>query len=64
MNHVVLSKLNLESTGRYRCEVSEEGPTFATDSAHGDLLVVVLPDAGPQIEGARLRYDQRACMNK
>ena len=32
MNYVTLSPLSLASTGRYRCEVSEEGPTFATDS--------------------------------
>ena len=39
------------STGRYRCEVSEEGPMFATDSAYADLLVVVTPQNGPSISG-------------
>ena len=43
---VTLNYLTLGSTGRYRCEVSEEGPMFATDSAFGDLLVVVVPLAG------------------
>ena len=56
MNYVTLSPLTLASTGRYRCEVSEEGPMFATDSAYGDLLVVVVPDQeGPRIEGANSR---------
>ena len=36
---------------RYRCEVSEEGPMFATDSKYGDLLVVVTPTNGPSITG-------------
>ena len=34
-----------------RCEVSEEAPMFATDSAYGDLLVVVTPKNGPSITG-------------
>ena len=55
MNYVTLSPLSLDSTGRYRCEVSEEGPTFATDSAYGDLLVVVVPLEGPKLIGARSR---------
>ena len=55
MNYVTLSPLTLESTGRYRCEVSEEGPMFATDSAFGDLLVVVVPQKGPRIDGAHHR---------
>ena len=45
----------MESTGRYRCEVSEEGPMFATDSAFDDLLVVVIPSEGPKIVGGKRR---------
>ena len=45
----------MASTGRYRCEVSEEGPMFATDSAFDDLLVVVVPLEGPKIVGANRR---------
>ena len=48
---VYLTHLSQASTGRYRCEVSEEGPMFATDSAYGDLLVVVTPHNGPSITG-------------
>ena len=44
------------SLGRYRCEVSEEGPMFATDSKYGDLLVVVTPQNGPRIDGAQNRW--------
>jgi len=53
---VTLANLVQSTTGRYRCEVSTEGPTFATVSQFGDLLVVVLPNKGPMIAGGKLRY--------
>jgi len=53
---VTLRNLQQKTTGRYRCEVSTEGPTFATESKYGDLLVVALPRGGPTIKGGRLRY--------
>jgi len=53
---VTLTNLVQSTTGRYRCEVSTEGPTFATVSQFGDLLVVVLPKKGPLITGGKLRY--------
>ena len=31
--------------------MSDEAPTFATDSRFGDLLVVVVPQQGPRIQG-------------
>lgn len=37
---VVLQSVNLSTTGRYRCEVSAEAPSFQTVSDHGDLIVV------------------------
>ena len=37
---VTLTDLILASTGRYRCEVSTEAPSFATVSHFGDLIVV------------------------
>ena len=37
---VTLKNLRHSTTGRYRCEVSTEGPTFATESKYGDLMVV------------------------
>ncbi|XP_046387590.1 uncharacterized protein LOC124157130 [Ischnura elegans] len=53
---VVLSSVNLSSTGRYRCEVSAEAPSFQTVSDHGDMVVVALPEEGPRISGGRPRY--------
>ena len=37
-------------------QVSEEAPTFATDSKFGDLLVVVVPRQGPRIVGNHERF--------
>ncbi|XP_037039959.1 uncharacterized protein LOC119076970 isoform X2 [Bradysia coprophila] len=53
---VVLQSVNLSTTGRYRCEVSAEAPSFQTVSDHGDMIVVALPDEGPRITGGRPRY--------
>lgn len=58
ITHVHLVSLATASTGRYRCEVSSEAPVFATDSKFGDLLVVVVPQLGPQIQGAHERYSR------
>ena len=44
-----LTNLSVATTGRYRCEVSTEAPVFRTESKYGDLLVIVLPSAPPQI---------------
>ena len=38
--NVTLISLTLESTGRYRCEVSTEAPSFATVSSYNDMYVV------------------------
>lgn len=53
---VVLNNVNLTSSGRYRCEVSAEAPSFQTVSDHADMTVVVLPDEGPRITGGKARY--------
>lgn len=37
---MVLSNVNLTSSGRYRCEVSAEAPAFQTVSDHADMIVV------------------------
>lgn len=37
---VILQSVNLSTTGRYRCEVSAEAPSFQTVSDHGDMIVV------------------------
>ncbi|XP_046743544.1 uncharacterized protein LOC124409759 [Diprion similis] len=53
---LVLRNVDLSSTGRYRCEVSAEAPSFQTVSDHADMVVVVLPSKGPHISGGRSRY--------
>ncbi|XP_054264601.1 uncharacterized protein LOC128987659 [Macrosteles quadrilineatus] len=53
---VCLIKLTLASTGRYRCEVSAEAPSFQTVSDHGDMQTVAIPKEGPRIIGGRPRY--------
>lgn len=53
---VVLRSVSLQSTGRYRCEVSGEAPSFQTVSGHEDMIVVVTPKHGPQITGGQPRY--------
>ncbi|XP_047120360.1 uncharacterized protein LOC124803224 [Schistocerca piceifrons] len=55
-SRVVLRDLTAATSGRYRCEVSGEAPSFQTVSDHGDLLVVALPEEGPRITGGRPRY--------
>ncbi|XP_067625299.1 uncharacterized protein [Eurosta solidaginis] len=54
---VTLRNVNLQSAGRFRCEVSGEAPSFQTVTEHGDMVVVSLPDQGPpKITGGRPRY--------
>ncbi|XP_066602928.1 uncharacterized protein [Prorops nasuta] len=53
---VVLSSVNLMSSGRYRCEVSAEAPSFQTVSDHSDMKVVALPEEGPIITGKSGRH--------
>lgn len=53
---VHLYNLSIDSTGRYRCEVSGEAPIFPTDSKYGDMLVVLVPQHGPLIQWTKRRY--------
>lgn len=50
---VVLTNVSLKATGRYRCEVSAEAPSFQTVSDHGDMIVV--GECPPQIDSPRIR---------
>lgn len=36
----MLQSVNLSSSGRYRCEVSGEAPSFNTVDGYGDMVVV------------------------
>ncbi|XP_037927259.1 uncharacterized protein LOC119661829 isoform X2 [Teleopsis dalmanni] len=54
---VTLRNVNLQTAGRFRCEVSGEAPSFQTVTEHSDMIVVSLPDQGPpKISGGRPRY--------
>jgi len=53
---VVLRTLELASSGKYRCEVSAEAPSFQTVTNHSSMLTVAPPDEGPRISGGQTRY--------
>jgi len=53
---IILRKVDLATTGMFRCEVSGEAPLFQTAASSNVLVVVDLPDSGPVIEGAAPRY--------
>ncbi|XP_050307679.1 uncharacterized protein LOC126744345 isoform X1 [Anthonomus grandis grandis] len=53
---VVLSSVQLSTSGLYRCEVSGEAPYFDTVTDHAYMTVVALPKSGPEITGGQLRY--------
>ncbi|XP_037883986.1 uncharacterized protein LOC119634113 [Glossina fuscipes] len=54
---IILREVNLQTSGRFRCEISGEAPYFQTITQYGDMVVVALPDQGPpKITGGRLRY--------
>ncbi|XP_050079128.1 uncharacterized protein LOC126565971 [Anopheles maculipalpis] len=55
-SHVMLENVNLFSSGKYRCEVSAEGPSFQTVANNSEMMVVVLPDTDPVISGGYPRY--------
>ncbi|XP_076334762.1 kin of IRRE-like protein 3 [Tachypleus tridentatus] len=54
---VYLNDIDLDSEGRYRCEVSAEAPSFQTVEASKDMQVLVLPTEGPKISGGRAKYN-------
>ncbi|XP_063890099.1 cell adhesion molecule 1-like isoform X2 [Scylla paramamosain] len=53
---VTLRPVSLLSSGKYRCEVSADAPSFHTESRSAEMLVVDLPDRVPTITGGRSRY--------
>ncbi|XP_049871081.1 uncharacterized protein LOC126370285 [Pectinophora gossypiella] len=54
---VHLRDLTLRSRGVYRCEVSEEAPSFHSAQAEGLMEVYYLPREGPRISGHERRYE-------
>ncbi|XP_068244424.1 cell adhesion molecule 2-like [Palaemon carinicauda] len=53
---VVLKSVALATSGRYKCEVLAEAPSFDTLVEHAILTVVDIPQEKPVVEGARERY--------
>ncbi|KAK4288886.1 hypothetical protein Pmani_038115 [Petrolisthes manimaculis] len=53
---VELSSVSLQSSGKYRCEVSADEPSFHTESKSDEMLVVVKPDKDPSITGGQTKY--------
>ncbi|XP_065158335.1 cell adhesion molecule 2-like [Atheta coriaria] len=53
---VVLTSVQLPSSGLYRCEVSGEAPFFQTVTEHQRMMVVALPEEEPKITGGKPRY--------
>ncbi|XP_043599568.1 uncharacterized protein LOC122575114 isoform X5 [Bombus pyrosoma] len=53
---VLLQDVSLHSSGRYKCEVSAEAPSFNSVSAEASMEVAVLPQDGPSITGEEKVY--------
>ncbi|XP_064109161.1 cell adhesion molecule 2-like [Macrobrachium nipponense] len=53
---VTLRTVSLQSSGKYKCEVSADAPSFHTESKSAEMLVVDLPDEVPTISGGRSKY--------
>ncbi|XP_067006861.1 synaptogenesis protein syg-1 [Anabrus simplex] len=56
MENVTLTKLTVNSSGVYRCEVSTEAPNFQTVFKNSNMTVIALPLKEPVIEGALSSY--------
>ncbi|XP_053211737.1 uncharacterized protein LOC128395351 [Panonychus citri] len=54
---VYLKKVELESQGTYKCEVSTEAPEFKTAELEKDMEVIVLPQEGPSISKIKTRFN-------
>lgn len=53
---VTLREVNLSTSGKYRCEISAEAPSFSTVYTEKDMYVVDLPEEGPKISGVLPQY--------
>ncbi|KAG7198281.1 hypothetical protein KM043_005684 [Ampulex compressa] len=51
-----LKDLVLASAGQYKCEVSNEAPSFDTAYETANLTVIALPERGPEITGLSSHY--------
>ncbi|XP_068153284.1 uncharacterized protein beat-Vc [Drosophila tropicalis] len=57
--NVELEKLNVHSSGQYRCEVSGDAPEFKLIDQTANMTVGVLPKFDPYITGVRHAYKYR-----
>ncbi|KAI1303012.1 hypothetical protein HDE_02390 [Halotydeus destructor] len=55
-NKVYLKHVDLNSAGRYRCEISAEAPSFRTAAAEKEMQIFVLPSDGPRIWSEKVDY--------
>lgn len=55
-HRVVLRDLQPSHTGKYRCEVSGDSPSFTTITVAAYLYVANLPKGDPQIRAEKIRY--------
>lgn len=62
-NKLQLDKVDLESSGFYRCEVTLESPILRRNSPTIYMTVGELPISGPQVAGARRQYSIGEEMN-
>ncbi|XP_050716049.1 cell adhesion molecule 1-like [Eriocheir sinensis] len=53
---VVLSEVELGTSGTYRCEVITEAPVFHTKFGEGNMTVIDLPESAPVLDGAKTSY--------
>jgi len=53
---IILRRVDLNTSGMFRCEVSGEAPLFQTATSSNVMIVVDLPDEGPVISGSQPRY--------
>ncbi|XP_055300436.1 uncharacterized protein LOC129567495 [Sitodiplosis mosellana] len=53
---VMIRRLNIKSSGVYRCEISAEAPNFSSVEGEGRMEVVYLPREGPHISGEQSQY--------
>ncbi|XP_034942336.1 uncharacterized protein [Chelonus insularis] len=55
-NLIRVTNLTLDNAGQYKCEISTDGPAFATSFKTGNLSVISLPKRKPEITGLSSHY--------
>ncbi|XP_068213885.1 uncharacterized protein [Palaemon carinicauda] len=53
---IVLKNVELNSSGRYKCEVISDAPEFHTADKSAEMMVVVVPEEKPLIHGTQHEY--------